>query len=250
MDVLNIISWLKSKRQVTTVDASQTLIPLGIKDSRRDDGYLPSVISVADLATAVAPSLYDANGNTFAGLTALASTTGYANTAFGEFALSNATIPDLNVAIGASAMEYMVTGANNTAIGARALQWSTNGVNNTAVGLNALRNVSTGSYNTSLGTNSLNGISTGSYNIAIGNQAGGTNNTASNNIIIGADANSGNFSSSIILGRSATATASNQFVVGSSAYNAGAIATEALTPTVSWTVKINGVDYKIPLQIA
>ena len=55
MDILNFISWIKGGRQVTTVDASKTLIPLGLKDNRRDDGYLAGAITVQDLAAQIAP---------------------------------------------------------------------------------------------------------------------------------------------------------------------------------------------------
>ena len=55
MDILNFISWIKGGRQVTTVDASKTLIPLGLKDNRRDDGYLAGAISVEDFAAQIAP---------------------------------------------------------------------------------------------------------------------------------------------------------------------------------------------------
>ncbi len=50
MDILNFISWIKGRRVVTSVDPSQTLIPVGLKDNRRDDGYLASAITVTDLA--------------------------------------------------------------------------------------------------------------------------------------------------------------------------------------------------------
>lgn len=49
MDILNFISWIKSGRQVSTVDASKTLVPLGLRDGRRDDGYLAGAITVEDL---------------------------------------------------------------------------------------------------------------------------------------------------------------------------------------------------------
>jgi hypothetical protein len=49
MDILNFISWIKGKRIVTTVDPTQTLIPIALKDGRRDDSYLAGAISVADL---------------------------------------------------------------------------------------------------------------------------------------------------------------------------------------------------------
>lgn len=55
MDILNFISWIKGGRQVTTVDASKTLIPLGLKDNRRDDGYLAGAITVEDFAAQLTP---------------------------------------------------------------------------------------------------------------------------------------------------------------------------------------------------
>jgi hypothetical protein len=48
MDILNFISWIKGGRQVTTVDPRKTLLPVGLKDGRRDDGYLAGAISVED----------------------------------------------------------------------------------------------------------------------------------------------------------------------------------------------------------
>jgi hypothetical protein len=51
MDILNFIYWIRSGRQVTTVDANKTLIPLGLKDGRRDDDYLAGAISVADFVS-------------------------------------------------------------------------------------------------------------------------------------------------------------------------------------------------------
>jgi hypothetical protein len=50
MDILNFISWIKGGRVVTTVDPAKTLIPVGLKDDRRDDGYLAGAITVEDLA--------------------------------------------------------------------------------------------------------------------------------------------------------------------------------------------------------
>lgn len=53
MDILNFISWIRGNRVVTTVDPTQTLLPVGLKDSKRDDGYLAGAISVADFANQV-----------------------------------------------------------------------------------------------------------------------------------------------------------------------------------------------------
>ena len=55
MDILNFISWIKGKRQVTSVDPAKTLLPVGLKDARRDDEYLAGVISVADFITQLGP---------------------------------------------------------------------------------------------------------------------------------------------------------------------------------------------------
>jgi hypothetical protein len=55
MDILNFISWIKGKRVVTSVDPDKTLLPVGLKDNRRDDGYLAGAISVADFITQLGP---------------------------------------------------------------------------------------------------------------------------------------------------------------------------------------------------
>jgi hypothetical protein len=219
MDVLNFISWLKSKRQVTTVDASQTLIPLGLKDARRSDGYLPGAISVEDLlAGATPPALYDNQNNVFIG-----------ENVFNNIVNSNKT--------------------GNTAIGATALQ-NTIGQQNIGVGVDTLLNNTSGNQNIAIGTGSLFSNTTGRDNIAIGVSTGNGNTTGQFNIMIGSDIDNQNFSRCVMLGKQAQATANNQFVIGSAGENVGAIATEALTPTISWAVRINGVNYKIPLQIA
>ena len=55
MDILNFISWIKGKRQVTSFDAAKTLLPIGLKDARRDDEYLACAISVNDFVTQIQP---------------------------------------------------------------------------------------------------------------------------------------------------------------------------------------------------
>jgi hypothetical protein len=69
----------------------------------------------------------------------------------------------------------------------------------------------------------------------------------SSNTAVGTETFAGGFSGSVILGRSAAATASNQFVVGSSTYNAGAVTTESNLSLKVWNVIINGVAQKILL---
>ena len=77
MDILNFISWIKGKRQVTSIDPAKTLLPVGLKDPRRDDEYLAGAISVADFITQVENSglnnyiryspTFQATGMTFTG---------------------------------------------------------------------------------------------------------------------------------------------------------------------------------------
>jgi hypothetical protein len=55
MDVLNFISWIKNGQQVTTVDPAQTLLPLGLRDPRRDDGYRSGTITAQDFINSVTP---------------------------------------------------------------------------------------------------------------------------------------------------------------------------------------------------
>ena len=316
MDVLNFISWLKSKRQVTTVDASQTLIPLGLRDPRRDDGYLPGAISVEDLAGSLTPTF--TQGNIKFGDLALANlTTGSENIAIGSAALEDNVSSSFNVAIGTESSQNLVGGGNNVGVGPFTLRNNTGGSANVAMGMYALFNNTTGSTNVAIGQNALynstvydqsvaigyaalennnkggntavgysalkanqgwrniavgnsgidsgfaaasdnisignqtfQSLTTGEFNIGIGTSVMNSCNTGSNNTVIGAYSTSLNFSNTVVIGRDAVPTVNNQLVIGSNTYNVGAIATEALTPTISWAVRINGVNYKIPLQIA
>jgi hypothetical protein len=53
MDILNFIAWVRGKRVVKTVNPAKTLVPLGIRDNRRDDKYLTVAMTVEDFATQV-----------------------------------------------------------------------------------------------------------------------------------------------------------------------------------------------------
>jgi hypothetical protein len=53
MDILNFISWIKGKRQLNVVDPAKTLLPIGIKDGRRDDEYITGAILVQDFINQV-----------------------------------------------------------------------------------------------------------------------------------------------------------------------------------------------------
>jgi hypothetical protein len=192
-------------------------------------------------------------------------TTGYENTAIGNNALPANTTGYRNTALGYDALKLNTTGQGNIAIGHLSLSANTAGFQNTSIGRSSMLFNQTGNYNVALGDSALGLNVSGSHNIAIG-QSALTFNTASNNVAIGSSALtanttgsnntgigygtvSGNFSGSVILGYLATATASNQFVVGSSGTNAGAVTTETITANRTWTVSINGSNYKIPMVL-
>lgn len=54
MDILNFISWIRGKRQVTSVDPTRSVLPVGLKDPKRDDAYIAGAISVEDFTAQVA----------------------------------------------------------------------------------------------------------------------------------------------------------------------------------------------------
>jgi hypothetical protein len=349
MDILNFISWIKGSRVVTTVDASRTLLPVGLKDPKRDDGYLAGAISVTDFASALDSkiSVYDLYSNppiqtkaikftganyTISSCTMYDSTPGVCiqgdfvpswlesdssnftiwnngklnkttNTTFGEFSLesigaglstgiqncafgyntlkknitgvaNNAfgfrtleeNLANSNSAFGAAALFANTIGGGNTAVGSSTLNLNTTGSDHVAVGRAALSANTVGTENTAIGAYSCFRLNIGNYNTTLGNSAaynvtGGSNNVAlgyfslknnllngQNNTAVGANTSvSGDFTGSLILGADAQATASNQFVVGSSSVNAGTVVTAAQAQSKYWNVIINGVAQRILL---
>lgn len=131
-------------------------------------------------------SLYTNTGtyNTGAGYQSLFfNTTGYANNANGAFALYSNT-----------------TGSYNVAFGPDALIGNTTGNNNTAVGLDALRNIASTNYNT-----------------GIGYYAGENTYSTIQGTFLGAQTRGGTGLTNVTaVGYGATATASNQVMLGNS----------------------------------
>jgi hypothetical protein len=104
-----------------------------------------------------------------------------------------------------------------------------------------------GSGNIGIGYSSLFCNTVGDQNIALGHLSLCTNICGTHNIAIGENTSSGNFSNSVILGRSATACANNQFVIGSCSYNVGSVTVDTCTSAKYWDVMINGSPEKILL---
>lgn len=183
-------------------------------------------------------------GVTAIGFEALKVSTGNNNTAFGYRVGVGITTGVNNTGVGHFALTN--NGSNNTAVGMYAYTYGT-GNSNTAIGLQSLYNTGSSNSNTAIGYQTLTS-NTGNLNTAVGYQSGNANTSGANNTLLGANTVTGNFSGCLILGKDATATANNQFVVGSSTVNAGAVIT-ATSPTINeyWTVIINGVSKKIAL---
>lgn len=243
MDILNFISWVKGSRIVTSVDGSQTLIPVGLKDPKRDDRYLAGAISVADLTSAFAPSYQ--NNNTRLGDGAIATMAltinsvgiGYralnfsdqnsqSNTAVGFFTGSNMVgtafgcffgnnagrntyYSNSCVAIGNEAMYYNSSSDFTIAIGNEAGNNISNAYNNVLVGASTGRYLQNAQDNVYIGSYIVMNSSNGDQNIAIGRSAFNNNTTGSYNTVIGhlALANSTVGSSNTIIGHGAYTTA-------------------------------------------
>ena len=94
----------------------------------------------------------------------------------------------------------------------------TPGSDNTCIGYSNMVYLTTGCRNTAISTNALKSLSSGDYNICIGFNGGGNVVSSSNNTLIGcsADIGSDDYSQCTVLGYGATATASNQVVLGTS----------------------------------
>lgn len=203
--------------------------------------------------------------NTSFGPEALKSnTTGENNVALGWFAMANSTTLKESVAIGVAALGGATGGERNVAIGFAALAASTSniseqvaigyncftqstGASNVGIGFRVGFANTTGSNNSFVGNYSGSSNTIGSQNTFVGANSGLNNTVGNNNILIGFNSASGNFSGSVVIGMNALATADNQFVVGSSGVNAGAVTTETVTSTRTWSVIINGVARKILL---
>ena len=188
----------------------------------------------------------NANYNTAVGFWSLLSNSASTGlVAVGFAALKNTTAGN-NTAMGYEAGLANTSGTGLTAIGYQALTAST-GNDNTAVGYQAGVTVSTGTQNSLFGYQSGQYTTSGTFNSAIGYRSD-FGNTGSSNSALGAGISAPNLNSCVLLGRGATATASNQFVVGSASYPAGTISA-VVGPVINeyWTVLINGQVKKIAL---
>jgi hypothetical protein len=143
-------------------------------------------------------------------------TSGFENTATGYNSLTNNTTGDNNTAYGNLSLTSNTSGYQNTAYGTFSLYSNTTGIYNTANGSNSLKTNTTGSSNTSNGYFSLFSNTTGNNNTANGYRSLSSNTDGSNNTALGIYANvaSGSLTNVTVIGANATATLSNQIVLG------------------------------------
>lgn len=116
MDILNFISWIKGKRLVTSVDPTKTLIPVGLQDASRDDGYLAGAITVADFAAQVGlpykvyTALLTQNGTSAPVPTVLQNTLGgivtFTRTNSGQYEINSSSL------FGTSGKCFIILGSN------------------------------------------------------------------------------------------------------------------------------------------
>ena len=160
----------------------------------------PTNIAIGIVPTAV--SLSSHNNTLIGGGAAGGLTTGTQNTAVGTYACLGLTTGSDNVAIGINPLFANVNGSENVAIGNWAAYSQTSGSGTVAIGKDALRNA-TVNANTAIGRQSLLNVSTGVFNTAIGGNSGTLLTTGNANVIVGYNA------------QPSTATASNEFTLGS-----------------------------------
>ena len=189
-------------------------------------------------STSATTSLLVQNSAGYAALTVLDNGCVFAN---GNGAIST------NTAFGENALRLSGSGGSNGAFGSGALRSLTTGSENTGVGRSSLYSTNSGINNVSIGNYSLFACTSGSNNTAVGWDSIEEGATASNITAFGSGTRSGNFSGSVIIGKDATATAANQFVVGSTGTVAGTVDAEINASANVWNVVINGVARKILL---
>ena len=113
-----------------------------------------------------------------------ANTSGSYNTALGENSLGGNTTGNFNVAVGSNALDSNVIGDCSVAVGQNALTSTTRGCQ-TAVGASALSANTTGLCNTAVGYLTLAANTTGCRNTAVGFSAGCTMTTGRSNTLVG-----------------------------------------------------------------
>jgi len=172
-------------------------------------------------------------------------------TALGFGTRSSLRTNSYNTLIGATTLTSggLSTKSNCTSIGYNALRAMTTGTgNSTAIGSGALLTETTGVNNTAIGATTVSGPTSQTHTL-VGQGITNSVTTSAGVTIIGQGiSNSSAGTGALILGKSAANTAATRAVIGSASVNAGAITVESLVSNTTWTVRINGTEYKMLLR--
>ena len=169
--------------------------------------------------------------------------------AIGHRALFSTLGREGHIAIGREAGVNSATGNFTYGI---SIGYRSGGYTGTASGLGVINigyqstSTNTAGGTIGIGTRSIN---TGTNTIAIGvdSYAGNALGTVSDSIAIGSEAEN-KFAGGVALGAGAATDDANQFAVGSSSSPVGTLTVQTpATTNATWTVKINGTDYNIPI---
>jgi hypothetical protein len=178
MDILNFISWTKNGRTVSTVDGANTLVPLGFKDPKRDDGYLAGSITVTDLLAAVPtpPTVINSRGTSLYSVTPAAGPfdTSQHNTLFGFNAGANTNTEGL-ICIGNGAGAQSIFGSSpnySTFLGYNAGTGARNAIYSFFAGYSAGSDAPNAEYSVIIGKWAGHSSTGGSHSNFLGFEAG------------------------------------------------------------------------------
>lgn len=155
------------------------------------------------------------------------SITSYNNIAIGASAAMNMKV-DGNIAIGIETLRYNNNGYQNTAIGTRSMGYNYGGTlyapaGNTYLGWQAGYKINSGAYDVGIGLSSLVELTSGNANTAIGAFSGSYQTSGDYNTYLGYAAGcistNTTISNAVAIGNSAIASATNDFVLGTTSHN-------------------------------
>ena len=116
MDILNFISWIRNRRYFSTVDPATTLLPVGIRDEKRDDKYLAGAITMQELIDEVVPLVPPTPTGLFSQTANSAVVTGTVETTLIDGGVGTLSVPANGFQVGDSfrvVMNGVMNAANN-----------------------------------------------------------------------------------------------------------------------------------------
>ena len=162
---------------------------------------------------------------------------GNGNVSIGTGALFSNSTSSNNTAIGFLSSVF-VTSSFNTAVGDESMHFNSVGASNTSLGALAFQN-GMGNNNTSVGFDASGPPSSTDNNVSVGHSSRAT---GGNSTVLGQGANDEGFNDTIVIGKLAAASASNQLILGTllstniTMMTTGTLTTTGNTPTAIATI--------------